>query len=36
LSRDGVQRKAFRMPDGTRTDLIMMAILKSQWEAGRR
>jgi ribosomal protein S18 acetylase RimI-like enzyme len=35
MSRDGVLRKAYRLADGTRTDLIMMAILKGEWE-GRR
>jgi ribosomal protein S18 acetylase RimI-like enzyme len=35
MSRDGVLRQAYRLGDGTRTDLIMMAILKSEWE-GRR
>jgi RimJ/RimL family protein N-acetyltransferase len=32
-TRDGVLRKAYRQADGTRTDLVMMAILKSEWEA---
>jgi ribosomal protein S18 acetylase RimI-like enzyme len=32
FSRDGVLRKAYRLGDGTRTDLVMMAILKSEWE----
>ena len=36
LSRDGVLRQAYRLADGTRTDLIMMAILKCEWEARRR
>jgi diamine N-acetyltransferase len=36
FTRDGVMRKAYRLADGTRTDLIMMAILKSEWEARRR
>jgi diamine N-acetyltransferase len=31
LSRDGVLRQAYRLADGTRADLIMMAILKSEW-----
>jgi hypothetical protein len=26
-------RKAYRLADGTRVDLVMMAILKSEWEA---
>jgi ribosomal protein S18 acetylase RimI-like enzyme len=36
FSRDGVMRKAYRLPDGTRADLVMMALLKSEWEARRR
>jgi ribosomal protein S18 acetylase RimI-like enzyme len=36
FTRDGVLRKAYRLADGTRTDLVMMAILKSEWEARRR
>ena len=36
FSRDGVLRKAYRQADGTRTDLVMMAILKSEWEGRRR
>ena len=35
MSRDGVLRQAYRLGDGTRTDLVMMAILKGEWE-GRR
>ena len=35
MSRDGVLRQAYRLGDGTRADLVMMAILKSEWE-GRR
>jgi RimJ/RimL family protein N-acetyltransferase len=35
MSRDGVLRQAYRLGDGTRVDLVMMAILKSEWE-GRR
>ena len=31
-SRDGVLRKAYRGGDGTRADLVLMAILKSEWE----
>jgi diamine N-acetyltransferase len=31
FTRDGVLRKAYRLADGTRADLIMMAILKSEW-----
>jgi ribosomal protein S18 acetylase RimI-like enzyme len=33
FQRDGVLRKAYRQADGTRTDLVMMALLKSEWEA---
>ena len=36
FSRDGVLRQAYRLTDGTRADLVMMAILKSEWEARRR
>ncbi len=36
FTRDGVLRKAYRLADGTRADLVMMAILKSEWEARRR
>ena len=36
LTRDGVLRQAYRLADGTRTDLIMMAVLKNEWEARRR
>jgi RimJ/RimL family protein N-acetyltransferase len=35
FTRDGVLRKAYRLTDGTRVDLVMMAILKSEWEARR-
>ena len=33
FSRDGVLRQAYRLPDGTRTDLVLMALLKPEWEA---
>jgi ribosomal protein S18 acetylase RimI-like enzyme len=36
FTRDGVLRKAYRLADGSRADLVMMAILKSEWEARRR
>jgi ribosomal protein S18 acetylase RimI-like enzyme len=35
FTRDGVLRKAYRLTDGTRADLVMMAILKTEWEASR-
>ena len=35
FTRDGVLRQAYRMPDGTRTDLVLMALLKPEWEARR-
>ena len=35
FTRDGVLRQAFRLADGRRSDLIMMAILKIEWEAWR-
>jgi diamine N-acetyltransferase len=36
FTRDGVMRKAYRLADGTRADLVMMAILKCEWEGRRR
>jgi ribosomal protein S18 acetylase RimI-like enzyme len=36
FSRDGVMRAAYRLPDGTRKDLVMMAILKSERAARPR
>lgn len=33
FSRDGVLRQAYRKPDGTRTDLVLMALLKPEWLA---
>ena len=35
FTREGVLRKAYRQADGTRTDLVMMALLKSEWETRR-
>jgi RimJ/RimL family protein N-acetyltransferase len=35
FTRDGVLRQAYRLADGKRADLVMMAILKSEWEAQR-
>jgi ribosomal protein S18 acetylase RimI-like enzyme len=32
FTRDGVLRKAYRLADGTRRDLVLMALLKSEWE----
>ncbi len=32
FTRDGTLRKAYRLPDGTRKDLTLMALLKSEWE----
>jgi RimJ/RimL family protein N-acetyltransferase len=32
FTRDGVLRKAYRLTDGARADLVMMAILKDEWE----
>ena len=32
FTRDGVLRKAYRKADGTRADLVLMALLKSEWE----
>jgi RimJ/RimL family protein N-acetyltransferase len=36
FTRDGVLRQAYRRADGTRADLVMMAILKTEWEARAR
>jgi ribosomal protein S18 acetylase RimI-like enzyme len=36
FTHDGLMRKAYRLADGTRADLVMMAILKNEWEARRR
>jgi ribosomal protein S18 acetylase RimI-like enzyme len=36
FTRDGLMRKAYRLANGTRADLVMMAILKSEWEARPR
>jgi ribosomal protein S18 acetylase RimI-like enzyme len=36
LSRDGVLRQAYRLADGRRSDLVMMAILKTEWQERRR
>ena len=33
FSRDGVLRQAYRLPDGTRTDLVLMALLNPEWAA---
>jgi len=33
FSRDGVLRQAWLRPDGTRADLVLMALLKPEWEA---
>jgi ribosomal protein S18 acetylase RimI-like enzyme len=35
FTRDGVMRKAYRLADGRRVDLVMMAILRSEWDARR-
>jgi len=35
LSRDGLLRQAYLLPDGSRKDLALMAILKPEWEARR-
>ena len=35
FTRDGLLRKAYRLTDGMRADLVMMAILKTEWEASR-
>ena len=35
FTRDGILRKAYRLADGTRADLVMMGMLKSEWEERR-
>ena len=34
LTRDGILRQAYRRPDGSRKDLVLMAVLKHEWEQG--
>ena len=34
FSRDGILREAYRLPDGRRTDLVLMALLKDEWRSG--
>ena len=36
FTHEGVLRKAYRGAGGTRSDLVMMAILKSEWEGRQR
>jgi RimJ/RimL family protein N-acetyltransferase len=36
MSREGLLRKAYRLDDGTRKDLVMMAILRHEWEGARQ
>ncbi len=36
FTHDGVLRQAYRRADGTRADLVLMAILKSEWEGRGR
>ena len=33
LTRDGVLRQAYRLPDGRRKDLTLMALTRPEWEA---
>jgi ribosomal protein S18 acetylase RimI-like enzyme len=33
FTRDGMLRKAYRKSDGTRADLVLMTLLKEEWEA---
>jgi ribosomal protein S18 acetylase RimI-like enzyme len=35
FTRDGVLRQAYRLVDGRRVDLVVMAVVKSEWEARR-
>jgi RimJ/RimL family protein N-acetyltransferase len=34
--REGISRQAYMLPDGSRTDLAVMSILKPEWQALRR
>lgn len=36
FTREGTFREAYVMPDGTRTDLAVMSILRPEWEARKR
>jgi ribosomal protein S18 acetylase RimI-like enzyme len=36
FTRDGVLRKAYRNGDGTRADLVLMTLLKEEWEGRER
>ena len=36
MSRDGVLRQAYRLADGRRADLVLMAILKGEWQGRAR
>ena len=31
FTRDGVLRQAYRLPDGSRSDLVLMALLRPEW-----
>jgi RimJ/RimL family protein N-acetyltransferase len=35
FAREGLLREAYRLPDGTRKDLVVMALLKTEWQAKR-
>jgi RimJ/RimL family protein N-acetyltransferase len=35
FTRDGVLRQAYLMPDGTRSDLVLMSILRPEWKTGK-
>ena len=36
FAREGVLREAYGLPDGTRKDLVVMGLLKPEWEALRK
>jgi RimJ/RimL family protein N-acetyltransferase len=36
FTRDGVLREAYLAPDGSRRDLVLMALTRPEWEASRR
>ena len=35
FAREGVLREAYRLPDGSRKDLVVMGLLKPEWQARR-
>jgi hypothetical protein len=33
---EGLMRQAYKLPDGSRADLVMMAVLKPEWSLKNR